>query len=176
MGQTPPSRHLVSGGGLSIVRCVISAIQALLHVWKSNILIGTLPYGEGMAEEMVQACPNCGALDVHVSRENVVDMMGLDHEYTCHNCGFTSKLFPEIPAENVEAFEETFAEEFEDRYLNQDWGFSLSGSNHPRILLGAVLVLFGLTAIPYPGMVSPLTAAAALLVAGVAILAHELQR
>lgn len=157
------------------VQVTFSAIQALLLVWKSNILIGTLPNGTGMAEDMVKACPNCGALDVHVSRENVVDMLGMDHEYSCGNCGFTSKLFPEIPAENVEAFEEAFAEEVGERYMNKGWGFSFSGSNHPRILVGALLVLFGLSAIPYPGGVSPITAAALLVIAGIVILLYELR-
>ncbi len=127
-----------------------------------------------MTGEMVQACPNCGSLDVHVSRENVVDMMGLDHEYTCHNCGFTSKLFPEVPEENVDAFEAAFEDTFEDRYLNRDWGFSISGSNHPRILVGALLALFGLAAVPFPGIVSPVVFAVVLIIAGIAVLSYEL--
>lgn len=128
-----------------------------------------------MTEETVQACPNCGSLDVHVSRENVVDMMGLDHEYTCHNCGFTSKLFPEIPADSVEEYEDAFQDTFEDRYLNRDWGFSLSGANHPRILLGALLVLFGLATPLFANVLSPLFFAAAVILAGIAIIAFELR-
>lgn len=128
-----------------------------------------------MAEETVQVCPNCGSLDVHVSRENVTDMMGLDHEYTCSNCEFTSKLFPEVPAENVEAYEEAFQEAFSDRYLNKDWGFSISGSNHSRILVGALLVFFGLIVGISPGTISPYLLSIITAVAGASIVAYEVK-
>jgi len=128
-----------------------------------------------MAEEMVKACPNCGSLDVHVSRENVVDMMGMDHEYTCHNCGFTSKLFPEVPEDNVEEYEDAFQDEFGDRYLNRDWGFSVSGSNHGRIIVGALLVLFGASGLWFPGRVSPLLYGALVILAGIALIVFEVR-
>ena len=52
-------------------------------------------------------CPRCGSVDIKINADHLTSVIGvtpIDHK--CRNCGFTSKVFPEIESKDIQSFRE----------------------------------------------------------------------
>lgn len=94
----------------------------------------------------VRVCPNCGSTDVSRDKVGVAAMMGLDFGYRCGNCGYASKLMPEIEPDELEEFQEEFEKENPEQYLDPE--NEVPERDGPGIMIGLMFVLLGLGSIP----------------------------
>lgn len=99
-------------------------------------------------KDAVKVCPNCGSTDVSVDRSDVIAVMGLDYGYKCGNCGFSSKLFPEVPVEKMEEYQQELEKQNPETYLNTEYERAGDGFSAGRALMGAVFILLGLGSLP----------------------------
>lgn len=127
-----------------------------------------------MSEKYITVCPNCGSTDVRLERMNIANRLGLDTEFVCNNCGFTSKIFPELPIDKLEKYEKKLKEMDPDRYLQKRYPEALKKVNRKRLIAGAIFTLFGMSAIP--GIGATYLAPLALIIAGIAIIYYELHK
>lgn len=74
-------------------------------------------------EEYVKVCPNCGSTDIRIGQEStrkITDAFGIDSEFKCGNCGFSSYLFPEVPLSKLEEYEGNLEEISSDEVEGQE--------------------------------------------------------
>jgi transcription elongation factor Elf1 len=99
-------------------------------------------------KEHARVCPNCGSTDVSVDRSDVVGMLGLDYGYKCGNCGFSSKLFPEVPVEDMGEYQQELQEKNPDAYLQEEYEPTQKEPNRSRALMGGLFILLGAGSVP----------------------------
>lgn len=95
----------------------------------------------------VKVCPNCGSTDVSRDSIGVAAMMGLDFGYRCGNCGYSSKLMPEVDPDELEEFQEEFEAENPEDYLDPE-ASTPDRTDGPGMLVGMFFVVLGLGSVP----------------------------
>lgn len=95
----------------------------------------------------VKVCPNCGSTDVSREQSGVIAKMGLDFGWTCGSCGYSSKLFPEVPPDEVEAFRDDLEANQPDDHDVEEVARD-SSSPGPGTAIGVLFIILGTGSLP----------------------------
>lgn len=65
-----------------------------------------------MEKKHVKICPKCGSTDIRTDFNNPAKISyGAPLDYKCLDCGFSSKIFPEVLEEEIINFKKKLKEE-----------------------------------------------------------------
>lgn len=89
---------------------ILSIIGLMAFYW---VLAGQWRYNRMMRGEMIRGedhkrvliCPRCGSIDIKMNPDHLSAVIGVTPiESKCKNCGYLSKIFPDICIDDIEMF------------------------------------------------------------------------